>query len=148
MKITKLKIEQINPADYNPRQDLFYGKMNNETVLSDYATDYKNKTKTKLVAILDEIYASAPTTVIDEEITKVNDIHPTMKPVKLFAKLIANSTKKGNIVLEPFGGSGSTLIAAEQLERTCYLVEYDQGYCESVIDRWEKFTGLTARKEV
>ena len=126
----------------------FYGKMNNETVLSDYAQDYRNKTKAQLVQILDEIYASAPTTVIDEDTTKKNDIHPTMKPVKLIAKLVANSTKKGDIILEPFTGSGTDIMACEQLDRTCYEIEYDEGFCESIIARWEEYTTLTARKEV
>ena len=126
----------------------FYGKMNNDTVLSDYAEDYREKTKAQLIAIIEEIYASAPTTVIEENRPNASLIHPTMKPIKLIAKLVANSTKKGQTVFDPCAGSGSLVIACEQLDREARVVELDEGYCESIIERWEEFTGLTARKEV
>lgn len=72
--------------------------------------------------------------------------HPTMKPVELFAKLIQNSSKEGDIILDLFGGSGTTLIACEQLNRKCRMMEYDAHYCDVIIDRWEKFTGNKAEK--
>jgi DNA modification methylase len=72
--------------------------------------------------------------------------HPTMKPVALCAKLIFNSSLEGNIVYEPFGGSGTTLIAAEQINRTCYAVELDLKYCDVIIRRWEKLTNDKARR--
>jgi DNA modification methylase len=70
--------------------------------------------------------------------------HPTMKPVSLCAKAIENSSKAGDIVLDLFGGSGSTLIACEQLNRTCYMTELDPIYCDVIIERWENFTGQKA----
>lgn len=70
--------------------------------------------------------------------------HPTMKPVSLCAKAIENSSKAGDIVLDLFGGSGSTLIACEQLNRTCYMMELDPIYCDVIIKRWENFTGQKA----
>ena len=73
-----------------------------------------------------------------------NDVHPTMKPVSLCARAIGNSSKPGEIVLDVFGGSGSTLIAAEQLNRTCYMMELDPIYCDVIIKRWENFTGQKA----
>lgn len=73
-----------------------------------------------------------------------NDVHPTMKPVSLCARAIENSSKPGEIVLDVFGGSGSTLIAAEQLNRTCYMMELDPVYCDVIIKRWENFTGQKA----
>ncbi|SMD66057.1 Modification methylase DpnIIB [Bacillus mobilis] len=76
-----------------------------------------------------------------------NGEHPTMKPVGIPAKGIQNSSYKGNIVFEPFGGSGSTLIAAEQLNRICYIMEYDPNYCDVIIKRWEELTGNKAIKE-
>lgn len=76
-----------------------------------------------------------------------NGEHPTMKPVGIPAKGIQNSSYKGNIVFEPFGGSGSTLIAAEQLNRICYIMEYDPKYCDVIIKRWEELTGNKAIKE-
>ena len=72
--------------------------------------------------------------------------HPTMKPVRLCAKAIVNSCPSEGIVLDAFGGSGSTLIAAEQVGRRCFMIEMDPGYCDVIVDRWEKFTGKTARK--
>lgn len=67
--------------------------------------------------------------------------HPTMKPVTLIAYQVGNSTKSGDSVLDPFGGSGTTLIACEQLGRTCYMMEIDPKYVQVIIDRWEKLTG-------
>jgi DNA modification methylase len=70
--------------------------------------------------------------------------HPTMKPVSLCAKAIENSSKAGDIVLDLFGGSGSTLIGCEQLNRTCYMMELDPIYCDVIAKRWENFTGQKA----
>lgn len=71
-------------------------------------------------------------------------LHPTMKPPALLRRLIYHSTKPGDVVLDPFGGSGSTLIACEHLKRKCLLVECDEKYCQTIIDRWQKLTGKTA----
>jgi DNA modification methylase len=73
-----------------------------------------------------------------------SELHPTMKPIELVQKSIVNSSKPGNIVLDSFGGSGSTLIACEQTNRKCRMVELDPKYCDVIITRWEKFTGKTA----
>lgn len=70
--------------------------------------------------------------------------HPTMKPIKLLAYPIQNSSKTGDIVLDLFGGSGSTLIACEQLNRICYMMELDEKYCDVIIKRWEEYTGQKA----
>ena len=70
--------------------------------------------------------------------------HPTMKPVALFARLIRNSSRKGDCVLDVFGGSGTTLIACEQMGRKAYLMELDPRYCDVIIRRWEKLTGKQA----
>lgn len=86
------------------------------------------------------------TTVIDYNKPVRNGEHPTMKPVGLFAYLIQNSTKEGDSVLDTFGGSGTTLIACEQLNRKCYMVELDPHYCDVIIARWEKLTGKEAVK--
>ena len=75
-----------------------------------------------------------------------NKLHPTMKPVELIANALKNSTIENNIVLDLFGGSGSTLIACEQLNRTCYMMELDPHYCDVIIARWEKLSGGTAVK--
>ena len=73
-----------------------------------------------------------------------NGEHPTMKPVALFAYLIGNSCTQGDIVLDPFGGSGTTLIAAEQTGRTASLIELDPHYCDVIVNRYETFTGTKA----
>jgi DNA modification methylase len=73
-----------------------------------------------------------------------SELHPTMKPIELVQKSVVNSSKPGNIVLDSFGGSGSTLIACEQTNRKCRMVELDPQYCDVIIARWEKFTGKTA----
>ena len=73
-------------------------------------------------------------------------IHATQKPVKLSATAIENTTSKGNIVLDVFGGSGSTLIACEQLNRRCFMMELDPKYCDVIIKRWENLTQQKAVK--
>jgi len=75
-----------------------------------------------------------------------NKLHPTMKPVPLIANALLNSTKGEDVVLDLFGGSGSTLIACEQLNRKCRMMELDQHYCDVIIARWEKLTGEKAVK--
>ena len=67
-----------------------------------------------------------------------------MKPIKLLARQIKNSSRKGDNVLDIFGGSGSTLITCEQLGRNCFTVELDPKYCDVIIKRWEDFTGQQA----
>jgi len=73
-------------------------------------------------------------------------IHPTQKPVKLIKLLLADFTKPGQRVLDPYAGSGSTLIACEVLERPCYLMEIVPQYCQYIINRWEAYTGQKAQK--
>jgi DNA modification methylase len=70
-----------------------------------------------------------------------NDLHPTMKPVVLIERAVRNSSKSRDIVLDPFGGSGSTLIAAEKTGRQARLVELDPRYCDVIVRRWEECTG-------
>ena len=81
----------------------------------------------------------------DIQRTQKNDLHPTMKPVALVAKAIQNSSKRGGLVLDLFGGSGTSIIASEQTGRKCYTMELDEHYCDVIITRWEKLTGGTAK---
>ncbi len=76
--------------------------------------------------------------------TQKNSLHPTMKPLSLLRRLILNSTKVGDIVYDCFGGSGSTLLACEQTKRRCIMVELEADYCQVVIKRFEKLTGVKA----
>lgn len=82
--------------------------------------------------------------VIREKKQTVNDLHPTMKPVRLIAYLIRNSSDKDHIVLDLFGGSGTTLIAAEQVGRKAYIMELDPRFVDVIIKRWETLTGQSA----
>lgn len=93
-----------------------------------------------------ELIESIDTDIVREERTKKNDLHSTMKPIKLLARLIRNSSDVGDIVADFFAGSGSTLIAAEQTGRICYCNELDPHYCSVILERWEKFTGKTAER--
>lgn len=73
-----------------------------------------------------------------------NDVHPTMKPVQMLEYAIGNSSEAGELVLDPFGGSGSTLIACENLGRKARLCELDPRYCDVIVRRWEQYTGKKA----
>ncbi len=75
-------------------------------------------------------------------------LHPTMKPIGLLRKLLLDSTKIGDVVYDPFGGSGSTLIACEHVGRKCVMLELDTSYCEKIVERWEKVSNCKAKKAV
>jgi DNA modification methylase len=76
-----------------------------------------------------------------------NDLHPTMKPVALVDRAIRNSSRPGDIVLDPFGGSGTTMIASERTARRARLVELDPIYVDVIVERWQAYTGNEARLE-
>lgn len=80
------------------------------------------------------------TTVMEFDKPKHNDVHPTMKPVEMLVYLIKNSSKRGETVIDTFGGSGSTLIACEQTGRICRTMELDPKYCDVIRRRWAEFT--------
>jgi DNA modification methylase len=84
------------------------------------------------------------TTVLEFDKPRRNGEHPTMKPVDLFQYLMANSTRPGEVVLDSFGGSGTTIIAAERIGRKARVMELDPAYCDVIVKRWEDFTGNTA----
>jgi DNA modification methylase len=75
-----------------------------------------------------------------------NDLHPTMKPIEIIVNALMNSSKIGDICLDPFCGSGSTLIACEKTKRKCRALEISPEYCQVIIDRWQEFTGRKAKK--
>lgn len=88
-----------------------------------------------------ELLESIETDIVREKKQVKNDLHPTMKPVKLLARFIRNSSKKGDTVLDLFGGSGTTLIAAEQTGRHCRMLELDERYADVIVKRFESLTG-------
>ena len=117
------------------------------TVIEDKKPDIKKMKKEELVKLLEEIYSDKQsTTIINEERPGISEEHPTMKPVKLIARQVKNSSRIEEKVLDLFGGSGTTLITCEQLNRKCYMMEYDPHYVDVIIQRWENFTGEKAIK--
>jgi DNA modification methylase len=104
--------------------------------------------KDDLVAYIEDIRAklAARTSVQYEKKPARSDMHPTMKPVALVGRLMANSSRRGELVADFFGGSGTTLMAAEQLGRVAYLMELNPKYCDVIINRWEEYTGKKAVK--
>jgi len=91
-----------------------------------------------------KFYGPYRTTVIFEDRPIKNDLHPTMKPVSVISQLILDGSDTNAIIYDPFGGSGSVMIACEQLNRTCYMMEIDPHYCDVIVKRWEDLTGQKA----
>ena len=120
-----------------------------QTTVFDDQADFSKMGKPELVALLEQLFRGddgLPTTTIYENKPLADDAHPTMKPVRLIARQIRNSTRPHETVLDLFGGSGTTMIAAEQLGRSARLMEIDPRYCDVIVERWEKFTGKKAQR--
>lgn len=137
----------LNEAGLQVRQELIWKK--NTMVLG--RQDYQWKHEPCLYGWKDGAahnwYSNrSQTTVLEFDRPQRSEDHPTMKPVELFAYQIQNSTKKGNIVLDLFGGSGTTIIACEQTGRIGYCMELDPKYCDVIIKRYENLTGNKAVK--
>ncbi|HHU82519.1 MAG TPA: site-specific DNA-methyltransferase [Firmicutes bacterium] len=112
------------------------------TVIEDKGLDFKKMKKEELVALLKEIFSDkVSTTVINEDKPMCSAEHPTMKPLKLLERLIKNSSRQGELVLDTFGGSGSTMMTCEQLNRTCYMMEIDPVYCDVIVQRYINLKG-------
>ena len=126
----------------------FVNLRNQRTVIEDYEEIDINKLKKDELKELLKTLLERPheESVITEGNLQRNHLHPTMKPVRLFGRLIRNSSKQGEIILDTFGGSGTTIIASEQLGRKARLMELDPHYCDVIIARWEKLTGQKAVK--
>lgn len=137
---------------WKPGAGHYFTPERTHTTVIDDKIEPEKMTKAELVTWAQSVLANMPeTTIVRENKPKANDLHPTMKPVKLIGRLVMNSSMKGENVLDCFGGSGSTLIACEQLMRPCYMMELDPRYVDVIIDRWEKLTGgkaeLVSRKD-
>jgi DNA modification methylase len=120
----------------------WHGPFNDSTVLDYGLKEIEKMTKAELVNLLSA--ALNVSTVIEVDRPSKNLEHPTMKPIALIIRLLSNSAKKDDIILDPFAGAGSTLIAAETLGMRAYLCELDPKYCDVIVKRWENFTGQTA----
>jgi DNA modification methylase len=126
----------------------YFVKDRSQITVQEDKIDIEKMTKPELKSALKELLeGNIPTTVINEDKPVRNSEHPTMKPLKLLGRLIRNSSRPGEIVLDMFGGSGSTMMAAEQLNRICYMVELDACYCDVIVKRYEELTGQTAEFE-
>ena len=123
----------------------FFDSRTETTVIEDAKPDPKKMSKAELVefaqSVLTEKQAS---TVLEFDKPSRSEEHPTMKPVKLFAYLVRNSSRTGDLVLDPFAGSGTTVIACEQLKRRAAVMELDPHYASVIVERWERLTGKTA----
>ena len=143
----------LGRQDYQWRQEpCFYGWKeggphyfipirNLSTVMEQEPLDIDKMSKQELQATLKEMLKDTPTDVIHADKPTANRDHPTMKPVKLLAELIHNSSKPGDVVMDLFGGSGSTLIACEQMNRRCITMEYDPKYADVILERYRNLTG-------
>ena len=117
----------------------WYGNFNKSTLLDD-DVDPTTMRKDELVQLVQEIRMASD--VIREDRPSKNIEHPTMKPVRLIARLVENSSKPGDVVLDPFGGSGSTLMACAQMNRHARLIELDPKYADVILKRFEQATKI------
>ena len=124
----------------------YFVDVRNLTTIFDDEKPVEELTNKELKELVANYRATIPTTIIRENKPTKSEEHPTMKPVKLIAKLIGNSSRERERVLDIFGGSGTTMIACEQLNRICYMMELDPHYADVIIERWEKFTGQKAER--
>jgi len=117
------------------------------TVYEEVKDNLRKMNKGDLVELVEKILA-VPTTVIHDNKPTRSPDHPTMKPITLCAKLIYNSSHEGDTVLEPFGGSGSTLIASEQLNRRCCAIELEPKYCDVIVRRYRQLMPAVAVRHI
>jgi len=120
----------------------WFGNRDKDTVIDESVINFTKMKKPELVEMLKEIQNDKHelNTVIYHDKPHSNSEHPTMKPVELIAKLVKNSSECGDLILDSFGGGGSTLMACEQTNRTANLMELDPKYCDVIVKRWEEYT--------
>jgi site-specific DNA-methyltransferase (adenine-specific) len=140
-------VEAIRDNGYEVRAHIIWNK--NQAQYGALTAQYKAKHETGFYVFKkgQSPYWYGPTnevTVWDVSRAASNDFHPTQKPVELAERAINNSSQTDDTVLDLFGGSGSTLIACEQTNRQCRMMELDPIYCDVIVRRWENFTGQTA----
>jgi DNA modification methylase len=121
----------------------FFGDFTKTTVIDDDGKiDLDKLKKEELLTIVKEHHASHPSTVIRQDRPTKSELHPTMKPVALVERMIEWSSEPGDLVLDLFGGSGTTLIAAHTMSRTAYLMELDPHYADVICLRFQRLTGI------
>lgn len=112
------------------------------TVIDAPSLDFKSMKKEELIQRLEDVY-SLKNSVLNHDKPTKNDLHPTMKPISLLGDLLKYSSKVGENVMDPFGGSGSTLIACEELKRNAFLNELDENYVDVIVKRYINLKGST-----
>lgn len=112
------------------------GRRDLSTVFDETRGDWKKMSKEQLIAELKRFDSEVKTSIIYEDKPAKSEAHPTMKPVRLFERLIMNSSKAEDVVLDPFGGSGTTIIAAAKTNRIARVMELDPHYCDVIRKRW------------
>lgn len=122
----------------------YFIKNRKQATVIDEDIDVEFMTAEELRKVITDIMEQS--SILREEKPQKNSDHPTMKPIPLIKKQVKNSTRKNGIVLDIFGGSGTTLLACEELSRICYMLELDPKYCDVIIKRWETLTGEKAVK--
>ena len=136
---------EVAPYGWKGGAQHYFAPTRGETTVIDDTVNLKKMSKPELRQMLEEILSSdVATTVLRYDKPLASADHPTMKPVPLFARLIRNSSRRGEAVLDLFGGSGTTAIACEQMGRDAYLMELDPAYCDVIVARWEHLTGREA----
>lgn len=142
-----MMMEMMRDAELPVRHNLIWAKNNATFSMGRLDYDYKHEPIFYTWTKRHHFYGKNETSLQEFDKPMASKLHPTMKPVALVEHLMENSSKQGDPVADIFGGSGTTLIAAEQLGRTCYIMELDPHYCDVIIERWENLTGKTAVKE-
>ena len=135
-------LTQLKNAGLEQRAIIIWKKLN--TGYGDLNSNYKNNYEPMFYGVIKGKGANwngdtTQTTTWEFDKPKHNELHPTMKPIELIVKALNNSSKQDDIVLDLFGGSGSTLIACEQTNRTCYMMELDPKYCDVIRTRYQNF---------
>lgn len=124
----------------------FYGNYSTTVIDMSKEADIDKMSRAELKELLRAYIEEKPESVVYCDKPNKSTLHPTMKPIRLISRFVINSTQEGENVVDIFGGSGSTMIACEQLKRKCFTMEIDPHYVDVIIERWEAFTGQKAKK--
>lgn len=144
-----LLLQAVRDSGFSLKHQLIWNKNNHVLGRCDYNYKHEPIIYGWKIKGTHHFYGKSGFTTSVWDIPKPNksELHPTMKPITLVAACIKDASKEGDSVIDLFGGSGTTLITAEQLGRKCYTMELDPFYCEVIIARWEELTGKKAEKE-
>ncbi len=134
-------------AGIEPRHELIWVKNNHVLGRTDYAYKHEPILYAWKGGAGHKFYGDFQTSILEFPRPQKSDLHPTMKPVPLIAHLVENSSAKGELLYEPFSGSGTTIIACEQTGRACYAMELSPHYVDVAVRRWQDFTGQQATLE-